>query len=69
MRVQKTLWDENAPPRIYRSWDPPEGSSAVTSTLFWPNEATAIGISSRKGWVIIFSGFPNPVPCPSGKGI
>ena len=46
----------------------PSACSAVASTLRPIRLAHQIGMFGRTGWLINFSGLPNPVPWPAGSG-
>ena len=45
----------------------PSASSAASATFFGPSAAMTMGIRSRTGWLISFSGLPSPVPPSSGS--
>src|SRR5260221_12803158 len=47
----------------------PSASSAAISTFLGPSAATKIGIRSRTGWLISFSGLPSPVAWAGGGGV
>ncbi len=47
----------------------PSATSAVSCTFFGPSAAMWIGMRSRTGSLMIFSGLPRPVPRSAGKGI
>jgi hypothetical protein len=47
----------------------PSAISALIATFFGPIAAITIGMRSRTGRLISFSGLPSPVPCSAGSGI
>ena len=47
----------------------PSATSAVAATLLPISDAHQIGMSSRTGRLMSFSGLPRPVPSPSGSGM